>query len=174
MRKLILKIINRYLPAALSWASTTSPDLVIGNKYLVRWWVAKNMTDHDTPNLERIQPHTRQTSWYNIYLHCVNTSDDERALHDHPWLNISVILRGSYREVYADRARIRKPGDIVLRFGHTAHRLEVVDGPVWSLFITGPKYREWGFRCVSGWRHWKQFTSYESDGDSTRIGKGCE
>ncbi|CAN0516096.1 unnamed protein product, partial [Scytosiphon promiscuus] len=41
----------------------------------------------------------------------------------------------------------------------------VNEGPVWSLFITGPKYREWGFRTAGGWMHWKEFTGFESRGE---------
>ena len=48
--------------------------------------------------------------------------------------------------------------------------------PAWSLFITGPVTREWGFHCPQGWRHWKDFTSYREVGEDGRgcIGRGCE
>ena len=37
--------------------------------------------------------------FFNVYLHHFLSSDDDRALHDHPWWFVSVILRGSYIEV---------------------------------------------------------------------------
>jgi len=173
LRWLVKKWVNRNVEKLLWLASQRHPDFVIGDDYLARWWLVKNTQDRDTRAPMNLQPSTVASRWRNTYLHCVNRSDDDRALHDHPWINISIILRGQYREVYADRAVIRKPGDIVFRWGSTAHRLEVVEGPVWSLFFTGPKYREWGFRCHNGWKHWKEFTLYNETGDSTRVGRGC-
>ena len=44
---------------------------------------------------------------------------------------------------------------------------------LWSLFITGPVIREWGFHCPNGWRHWKQFTVRDEFGSYVDE-KGCE
>ena len=56
--------------------------------------------------------------------------------------------------------------------GAAAHRLELIDGPCWTLFVTGPRYREWGFHCPQrGWVPWKEFTSADNSGE---IGRGCE
>ena len=134
------------------------PDFVIGppdDPYLLRWYVI---------------PRNR---WANIYLHKFLTSDDDRALHDHPWVNVSFLLRGKYIEHSADRVNLRRPWRPVFRWPTTAHRVELVDGaPVWSLFITGPVVREWGFLCPAGWRHWKEFVTMR-DGGNERGG-GCE
>ncbi len=155
MNWLVNKIINRYLPGLLAWADATQADFVIEDNYLSRWFLVKNIGRGIYGG--RLRANTIKTKFMNIYLHCVHKSDDDRALHDHPWFNISIILKGTYREVYHDKHKIRKAGDIIFRFPNTAHRLEVVSGPVWSLFITGPKVREWGFRCSSGFVHWKDF-----------------
>lgn len=60
------------------------PDMVIGeaiDPYLLRWWII---------------PRNR---FFNIYLHKFMRSDDDRALHDHPWAwNLSLIIKGSYIE----------------------------------------------------------------------------
>jgi hypothetical protein len=131
------------------------PDYVIGgadDPYIRRWWVI---------------PRNR---FFNIYLHHIVRSDDDRALHDHPWLNMSILLRGSYREVMPHASKVRRAGAVVLRRSTALHRLEIFDGGCWSLFITGPRIREWGFMCPQGWRHWKVFTS----DDGTRVGRGCE
>lgn len=60
------------------------PDMVIGdndNPYLLRWYVI---------------PRNRI---FNIYLHKFVRSDDDRALHDHPWSwNMSLIIKGIYIE----------------------------------------------------------------------------
>lgn len=129
------------------------PDVTIGNRYLLRWHVI------------------RKNRVFNIYLHRVIQSDDDRALHDHPWVSLSWILSGSYRERMVSGSRILETGDRAMRGARTAHRLEVVSSPVISLFITGPKVREWGFHCPQGWRHWADFLDPSDNG---KTGRGCE
>lgn len=149
------------------------PDFVVGpgdNPYMLRWWVIpRNMK-------------------FNIYLHKFMRSDEDEALHDHPWWNISIVLRKGYWEhrpmrqkMYREYPLLRKlydveqlwrgPGSIVFRKATDAHRLEV-DGPgTWSLFITGPVIRDWGFLCPRGWRFWKDFVEIRDGGNSR--GRGC-
>lgn len=136
------------------------PDFVIGEPdrpYLLRWWVI---------------PRNR---FFNIYLHKILRDDEDRALHDHPWWNLSIVLRGGYQEITPAGRFWRGPGSLVLRRATAAHRLvmPVRDGGIrfcWSLFITGPVIRAWGFHCPQGWRHWKEFTAPNAKG---QIGKGC-
>lgn len=133
------------------------PDVQIGpehNRYLKRWWLR------------------RDPAQGNVYLHQILRNDDDRALHDHPWDSTSIILRGTLREVLMEGARVLPAGSITYREADVAHRLEVIDGPVWSLFLTGPKTREWGFHCPKGWRHWTVFTDPTTDGET--VGRGCE
>lgn len=118
------------------------PNLVVGDyqdPYLWRWWVI---------------PRNR---WFNVYLHLFWRSDDDRALHDHPWWNLSFLLRGEYAEHTIrpggiHRRVLRREGDLKFRSPWAAHRVELTDGPCWTLFITGPVLREWGFHCEGGWR----------------------
>lgn len=139
------------------------PDFVIGGQdrpYLLRWFVI---------------PRNR---CFNVYLHQFRRSDDDRALHDHPWANCSILLRGSYTEhtIAAggiNRREVLGVGAIRARWsGRIAHRVELHDGPCWTLFITGPRYRQWGFHCPEqGWIHWERFTAPEDIGS---VGKGCD
>lgn len=129
------------------------PNYVIGNPpYLLRWWLL---------------PRNR---WFNIYLHKILRDDDDRALHDHPWSSVSIVLRGSYLEITPHGTRLYEAGSVIFRTATLPHRLEVVDGPVWTLLITGPRKREWGFHCPRGWVPWKQFVAPH---DSGQIGRGC-
>jgi hypothetical protein len=140
----------------------SKPDQIIGpegDPYLKRWFVIP------------------RNPIFNIYLHQIVRSDDDRALHDHPWANVSLVLRGRYFEVFEqgvpgqlpDRARERRTGSLTFRWPTSAHRL-VVSSPCWSLFITGPRIRAWGFLCSHGWVHWKDFTKPGKPGE---IGRGC-
>ncbi|WP_137387987.1 hypothetical protein [Rhodoligotrophos defluvii] len=147
------------------------PDVIIGGAerpYLRRWWII---------------PRNR---WLNVYLHQFLRDDDDRALHDHPWVNCSILLDGAYHEIMPVVAsnptgpvlvRYRTAGSIVVRRPESAHRiaLDKIDGapvPCWSLFLTGPVVRSWGYWCPRGWRHWRVFTNPD-DGGATR-GRGCD
>ena len=153
----------RRLRAWAEDAMRRPPDFVIGmpaDPYLIRWWAI---------------PRNR---WFNIYLHEIRRSDDDRALHDHPWLNCSILLSGGYVEHTIakggiEHRRLRAAGSITFRAPRAAHRLEVVPGmgTTISLFVTGPIVRHWGFHCPkAGWRHWLDFTAPRRKGE---IGRGC-
>lgn len=132
----------------------TTPDFVIGDDYLRRWWVVP------------------RNEGCNVYLHEILHSDDDRALHDHPWDNTSFLIDGSYIEHTPEGRFERGPGDIVTRKATDAHRLEIPEGGrAVSLFMTGPKIREWGFHCPQGWRLWTEFVDAR---DTGKIGRGCE
>lgn len=175
-------IFRRLADALIRQVTCRMPDVVIGgaeHPYLLRWWII---------------PRNR---FFNVYLHEFRRADDDRALHDHPWFTLSLLLRGCYvehtiRAGGIHRRRRRSAGAIVLRSPWHAHRIELVrrwlpvveqDGlahhrfagelPCWTLFVTGPVLREWGFHCpLRGWVHWRTFTDPETAG--TTIGKGCE
>jgi hypothetical protein len=150
---------------------TREPDFIVGgvtDPYLLRWWVI---------------PRNR---FFNVYLHLFLRSDDDRALHDHPWLfNCSMLLEGSYIEWVPDGKDAQNPipvyhspGTRRFRWGRATHRIELhttlsgIPKPCTTLFITGPVVREWGFWCPKRWVPWKIFTA-TAKGVST-TGRGCE
>ena len=108
----------------------------------------------------------------NLYLHRFLASDDDRALHDHPWYSLSLILRGRYLEIFRAGGegpvldRICRAGRLYLRRAKTAHRIALIEGggEVWTLFLTGPTIREWGFLCPQGWRVSRDFHRKRPDG----------
>jgi hypothetical protein len=144
---------QRLTPAALavlknfvlSRVTERSPDELIPpdglpSIYLERWYVQRS----------------RETG--NTYIHRFLRSDDDRALHDHPWGNVSVLVRGSYIEHTPDGSFVRNEGDVLYRRAAARHRVELIDGePVWTLFMTGPKVRDWGFHCRHGFVPWWEF-----------------
>jgi hypothetical protein len=127
----------------------------------------------DDPYLKRwfILPHNK---WFNIYLHKFCRSDDDRALHDHPWVNMSLLIRGSYLEHMQDGSIVlRSPWWPVFRKAEAAHRVELIAmQPVWTIFVTGRHRRSWGFHCPKGWVHWETFCEVRPGGNA--VGKGCE
>src|SRR5436305_986096 len=110
------------------------PDVIIGgadDPYLKRWYAI---------------PRNR---FCNIYIHEMWRSDDDRALHDHPWWWCSIILCGHYYEQRiraggVAEERMYLNGSIRFHRAGYAHRLimprEGHTRPL-TLFITGPKFR---------------------------------
>lgn len=154
-------VVVRWLRRAVVQRTRREPDYIIQpdgrTVYLRRWWIIP------------------RNHLFNIYAHEILRSDDDRALHDHPWLNCSLILSGGYVEHTIDAGGVHKrqcysEGDVKFRRARAAHRLEIGAYPALTLFLTGPIIRKWGFHCPHGWRHWKQFV----DQKGTAIGRGCD
>ncbi|WP_051608914.1 hypothetical protein [Fodinicurvata fenggangensis] len=163
MRILSKPAAKRLLHFLLRRIDHRPPDFVIGGErapYMRRWWIL---------------PRNRL---FNIYLHQVLRDDDDRALHDHPWCSASLILAGGYVEVLKGGRQLRQPGSLTFRRAVTPHRLELIrpdyhrmeSRVCWSLFITGPRVRQWGFHCAKGWIHFKDFVAE----DPGQIGAGCD
>lgn len=134
------------------------PDFVVNGTgeerdYLRRWW---------------IWPRNR---WANAYLHVFHRSDDARAVHDHPWFNVSIILRGRYREHFHDgTSKVRKPGHVVFRSARALHRLELLTPAVTTIFLTGPRVRTWGFQTPDkGWIPHTAWDAYVAKQEARRA-----
>lgn len=97
----------------------------------------------------------------NVYLHKFLGSDDDRALHDHPWYSLSCVLRGRLIEHREDGScREIGRGKFTLRSPEYQHRIELPQGEsATTLFITGPVVRTWGFICPNGWISWNEYGS---------------
>ena len=184
------------LPIYLAlWAfASIFPRLFLwATKKLLRSWIGYTTTE---PMDFRIPPNTdtpaymhrwwriARNAYFNIYYHLVLRSDDDRALHDHPWWNFSIVLEGGYFEHTIDAGGVHRkvwygPGSVKFRRAGTyAHRLELAKGhtgvwdarlnrhvmselPVKTIFITGPVLRRWGFHDARPGGRWVD--AYEWD-----------
>lgn len=165
-----------------------------GNKQWLRKWLRfephQIIGGEDRPYLRRWYVIPRNPV-FNLYLHQFLRSDDDRALHDHPWYFASLILKGGYWEHRKDRLITgrswRSAGSIAFRSPDTAHRVELatesvpicrvqgpdgdrtyydtVELPTWTLIATGPRIRRWGFHCPKYWVHWEQFVHQNGCGE---------
>jgi hypothetical protein len=94
-------------------------------------------------------------------------------MHDHPYLSVSIVLRGGYIETTAAGLQMRAPGDVVLRWPTELHAIaEIGSVPAVTLFLVGPRVRVWGFLCRTGWRPYHE-ASAVVDGVST-VQPWCE
>lgn len=92
-------------------------------------------------------PHFRRwrlvTPWFGIRLHHFVGPDGDRPPHDHPFAFVTLVLWGSYRDVSADGVDRLRAGSVRIRPAEHTHRVET-DG-AWTLVLSGPMTRPWGF-----------------------------
>ena len=89
----------------------------------------------------------------NVYIHRI-LSADENMLHDHPWDFESIILSGGYLEQTESGTERHKKGDRFHRKAADLHRIVSVQPDTWTLVITGPVVRNWGFMIDGAWCHY--------------------
>lgn len=152
-------MIERLLMRFLPYFEITGED---GSIYLRRFYLYRG----------KKRPH--------IFLHHILRSDDDRALHDHPWAFTSIMLSGRYTEIspFTDQRmesfydvrfdpcygghlfseRIRAFA-IIRHKAQDRHRLYLNPGEtVWTLVFAGERERDWGFWMHGEFTHWKKFT----------------
>jgi len=119
--------------------------------------------DGQRPYLERYYLLLRERpDWFpcNLFLHHIRASDVEE-LHDHPWPWASLVLRGGYWEYTPTGKHWRRPFSFLARSATSLHRIELdperAGGPTWTLFLVGPRVREWGFVANGRWVPWRDF-----------------
>lgn len=132
-----------------------------GRPYLSRWYVLGRRPTVDAWGNVNDDP-ARDALPVEVYMHRFHASDDDRALHSHPWKwAIAIVLRGGYLE----RLRVgdgwierpRRPGAITLLTAEDFHHVTLIGDESWSLFIAGPKSGSWSFwdpmrRARAPWR----------------------
>lgn len=97
-----------------------------------------------------------ETRWFAIYLHHLHASDEDRALHDHPWAFWTFLFSRGYYEWTPTGRYWRRRFSLLRRPALWAHRLELLR-PTWTLILRGPYVREWGFHTATGWQPWAAY-----------------
>jgi hypothetical protein len=178
---------KRLLPRMIALSTRREPDFMVtrdkGTRiYLKRWWLIP------------------RNNFFNIYLHNM-LLDDDAVLHDHPYISLSLVLTDGLVEHYVKKPRqewakecLRRDGkaniewnarqrdthagDLVYRSSQFAHQL-VVMKPAWTIFMTGPRIKTWGFWCPRGFRKWDKYVEVTQDpsgknqGGKSNVGIGC-
>jgi hypothetical protein len=104
---------------------------------------------------------------FNVFVHKFLKSDPD-DVHDHPWPYFTIILRGGYWEwtpqfdsqgqKVGEIARWCGAGSFRLARATSYHRIELdPDVECWTLFMPGPKQRDWGFLSKGTWIQWQQY-----------------
>lgn len=126
----------------IRWARRTSED----HKNRWRFW-RNDIGDY-------MQRWILSTPWGTVRLHHILRSDNAQSLHDHPWDFYSFLLTGGYLEVTPEGERWWPRFSVVHHKAEDLHRL-IVARPLWTLVVTGPLRRKWGFQTDTGWVYWR-------------------
>lgn len=105
---------------------------------------------------------------FGLFLHKIKQSDPVDTLHSHPWNWISFIF-GSYTEHrLGEKRTVRRFVNSIK--GEVPHRVELTQGPVWTILFHGRRCNEWGVFDLEGnlldtepWRGVGGRTSYRPD-----------
>ena len=121
------------------------------------------------PYLERYYVFLRERKRFpfNVFLHKFLKSDPD-DVHDHPWPYATLVLKGGYWEWIPHFDTVgrktgeyqvwRGPGHFRVSKARSFHRIELdPDITAWTLFMPGPKQRDWGFLVQNKWIQWEQY-----------------
>jgi hypothetical protein len=112
-------------------------------KYMTRWYLTGGPRDNEDSLFHKLP--------INAFLHHFHRSDNDDALHSHPWKwSLAFILTGGYieeRRMSDDSVRrfFRLPGSFNLIRASDFHRVDLIESDCWTLFIAGPKIDDWYF-----------------------------
>jgi hypothetical protein len=123
----------------------------------------------DEPYLERyyLFLKDRDRFPFNVFLHKFLKGDPD-DVHDHPWPYATLILKGGYYEwlpqfdskgnKIAEMCVWRGPGSFRICRANSYHRIELDPSvTAWTLFMPGPKKRDWGFLVNNKWIQHEQY-----------------
>jgi hypothetical protein len=89
--------------------------------------------------------------WFNIYLHELTAMTWHPKCHDHPWWFWTLLLWNGYLEENDSGLVSYHAGQLLYRPANYVHNVVTPNGTSWSLILTGPKSRKWGFKDCRLW-----------------------
>lgn len=119
----------------------------------------------------------RNSKYWGVFLHKLCRSDHDRALHDHPWPFVSIVLWPGYKEIRyvrtientgmheaicEEEVQTHHPGSILYRPAKWRHRVIINSwNPCWTLVLVGPRARRWGFWPNGEWCWWRKYDTHK-------------
>lgn len=82
---------------------------------------------------------------FSIRVHHFIRSDDKRHFHDHAWWFLTLVLKGGYVDVSPEGRDVLKRFSWRFRKAEHKHYVEVDKDGSWTILVTGPSIRKWGY-----------------------------
>lgn len=99
--------------------------------------------------------------WFSVRLHHWLAPDDDRAPHDHPWGFTTFVLKGGYTDASPGGDQHLRAPAVRRRSAEHQHTVYPDAGGAWTVIVTGPKVRSWGFWVAGKFRKAnKYFATY--------------
>lgn len=109
----------------------------------------------------------------SVRVHHWTASDDPRALHDHAWWFLTLVIKGGYTdatvnppdeawEKYVGMDHLHA-GSVRYRSAYHAHSVIVDPGGCWTVMLTGPVSRDWGFWVDGTWMRMRKYFKLHGD-----------
>lgn len=140
---------------------TRTPEKKKIRPFQIRW--REPLGNKDCPYAFRW---TINLKWFAIRVHQWIKTEDSRNMHDHPWDFYTLVVKGGYTDIsewptvaaqqaagypikIVDVTEIRRDklsfGSIRWRPAIHKHYVEVNPGGCWTVLLTGPVVRKWGY-----------------------------
>jgi len=118
--------------------------------YLLRGPRSKDGT-HPFDDFGRPRKNIIRTNGWSLVLHHFHQSDSTSKLHNHGWTwGLSFVLVGGYSEEKLVAGtivrRIVKPFSFNFIRPHDFHRVDLLEQDAWTLFLRGPRIKEWFYK----------------------------
>lgn len=136
-----------------------APNIIFDHEgtvpYLSRYylWRGPHSVDGSHPFDQYGRPKSNivRTDGISLVLHHFHRSDSTTKLHNHGWSwGLSLILTGGYVEekLVGNKVTRRKLKPFSLNFIRPSefHRVELLENDAWTLFLRGPRLKEWFYK----------------------------
>lgn len=112
-----------------------------------RWAIGRDVVgNRDCPHRARWR---LVTPWFGVRLHHFVGAGEDPWPHNHPFSFVTIVLRGSYRDIDADGTVDElRAGSIRYRPSWHAHRIEGKGAR--TLVFSGPERQDWGYFTPEG------------------------
>jgi len=151
-----------------------------------RWAILRRVKVHETDNSDHLlitRYRIITTPWFGVMIHALESPDETRHLHNHPWPFMTVILRGGYDQLWAASleeasqavatgtqpvTKRMRPGSIGRMNRHQFHAIAKLHRrPTWTLFAIGPRGGVWGFATADGFVEHDEYRNGGTGEEST-------
>jgi hypothetical protein len=125
---------------------TTPTGLLAKARFAVGKYISVRWAEHlGLPTCPYVIRWMIETPLGSLRVHHWLGPDDDRAFHDHPWWFLTFVVKGGYTDKCPHWVEHLRAPAIRRRAAHHKHTVVPDEDGAWTVMVTGPKVRVWGF-----------------------------